>query len=212
MTICYFLCIIGKDKLVSIFINDIILLSKKGEVNDMDEIMENVVFDESDKADRNIKVVSLADRIKKPMIIVFIMAVIACAIQFIGSDVIDSKVSTGVIAAGKGGAGTEVSETIRSFSINMNAYFVGGFVFLMTLFMIDVRLIKDLKGKYVEEKVEAVTFVVLLSFALLVLFFFALDSFRMVEPDYIGAITRFAWPIIVFINFLMFVICTKAYK
>ena len=178
----------------------------------MEEMMENRVYDESDKMDRNIRIVSLAEKIKKPMLIVVIMTVLACAIQFIGSEVIDSKVSTGVIAAGKGGRGTEVSETIRSFSIDTNAYFVGCFVFVMTIFMIDIRLIKELKGKYVEEKAEAITFVGVLSFGLLVLFFFALDSFRMVEPDYIGMITRFGWPIIVFINFMMFIIFGKEYK
>lgn len=178
----------------------------------MEEMMENRVYDESDKMDRNIRIVSLAEKIKKPMLIVVIMTVLACAIQFIGSEVIDSKISTSAVPKGRGGGSSQVSETIRFFSVDTNAYFVGCFVFLMTLFMVDIRLIKELKGKYVEDKAEAVTYVVVLSFGLLVLFFFALDSFRMVKPDYIGVITRFAWPIIVFINFMMFVIFAKGYK
>ena len=177
--------------------------------------MEEEKYMHFDHEDQPLKkeTIDISSIVFKHMVAVIMLAALACAIQFIGAIQLHDEIVETVIQRA-----TKLSEEIvdknhiRYFEVNVYAFIAAYVFFALSVIVADVSMIKRLKGQVVVKKDIAMAIIVfgtILSFFLLVM---ALNICEIEKPKNLGWVTIISWPVILFVNFSLFVILSKKDK
>lgn len=172
---------------------------------------DEIIFRDEDK-DKPLgkQEVSISSIVLKGMIVAIILACAACTIQYIGAEKTKTKISEISLSRARM-TQNEDTEEFRYYAINMTSYVCGFIVFVGSMILLDISMIKKVVGKVVEKRDKdlAYCWCVVGSFLMLLLLVIITGYNKMDSPKHIGVITFVSWPAITILNFMIFTFLTK---